>query len=455
MQTNTAQLLDNNKVERTLQAVQSDKYLQLMEDVINLIAAPKEQQQHVSLAAVSTVTVEQRALKGHKLSPQSGPHKSSNSSSKSNAQQNAAAASDQQDWADWQQLMSMQQLSRRFPPRGVWAQDEPAPCPYPPQFPPRQPFVQPLWEANARAARERPRTGLPAAELYTPAAAREAQQAQQLSMSVSAERLIVPTPTVLPSLRKGSPPRDGAGAAADQESGRVITVPKPLPAPNIQSITSLLTIGTSSFAPLILQSATATTLLTVGTAATSTSFAATDAAAGQEGTGDVSRQQQPQHKTVVQMRVPTLPAIARISQRQQTLEIPDEASGKDNDNDNVNVSAPQKSRRALSPVLSARGRHPDPLQTSEPSTKHAPVSTLPRYQDVPISVRDPPPFYQQRAEQQRAEESRRVRDSGFNFAPLVDALLKEKADEKANKASQEEATRLGMSSVASMRGGDF
>jgi hypothetical protein len=433
MQPSTAQLLDNNKVETTLQAVQSEKYLQLMEDVINSIGAPKGQ--HISLDAVAcTVSVEPRALKGDKqrgASPQDAGHQKGG----------APSVSDQQDWADWQVLMSMQQLSKRFPPRGLWSQEEPAPCPYPPQFPPRQPFVQPLWEASARAIRERPRSGLPAAQLFAATAARDAQQARQLNMSVSAERLLVPAPTLLPPLRTASPPRDGI---ANVEAGRVITVPKP--APNIQSVTSLLTIGSSSFAPLILQSATAATLLSTGAASLATTDPGQDAAIAGEGSAGLALKQQ---KTTVQMRVPTLPAIARISQWQKNLEIPEEA-GAGGAVGVATAAGPQPSHRALSPALPTRARHPDQLHSIEPTAKRSPVSA-PRYQDIPILVHNPPPYYEQQAALQKEEESRRVRDSGFNFAPLVDALLKE----KDNHTAIQEAIGLGMSSIASMRGGEF
>jgi hypothetical protein len=162
-----------------------------------------------------------------------------------------------------------------------------------------------------------------------------------------------------------------------------------------------------------------------------------------------------QQKTSVQLRVPTLPAIARISQWQKNLDIPEEAG-----NVNVNgtgtggaaaATGPRPSRRALSPTLPVRGaRRPDQRQSSEPAAQRAPASA-PRYQDIPILVQNPPPYYELRAAQQREEESRRVRDSGFNFAPLVDALLKE----KYNDTTTQEAIGLGMSSIASMRGGEF
>lgn len=380
----------SRNLETALAKSKSDMYLQIIEDVINTVP-------RVDIKAMAMMDGVTRAndFIVHQQQPYKQPKQ-------------------QQEWEQWRD-----EMTARFPPKSVWSQDQPAPSPYPPQFPPRQPYVQGVYVD--RVLKERPRSGLPASQLFKHAPA--VPPVVEVHKSLSAAMLIPPEGVEVPARPKSpnSPPKQ-------------FFTPANQPPPVHELLSSQRergVLGAGAGVEPIVYHAVADEIKANGLTATTIPTLPS-----------VGRH-------AVQLRMPGVPAEEVFDDSQVTVLLPSAHT-------NTNLVEPR-----------ARSRSPDPKQprqvlyrkkkkaiTVESGALESVLPNLTRDEseledqhNVPILVQAPLPLYQLRENARLDYERRTVIENSFNFAPLVDYLI-DKRDEKKDMQSQENILLENLSRTA-------
>jgi len=371
----------SRNLEMALTKSKSDMYLQIIEDVINTVPP-------VDVKAMAMMDGVTRA--NDFIAHQQQPYKQSKQ---------------QQEWEQWRD-----EMTARFPPKSVWSQDQPAPSPYPPQFPPRQPYVQGIYVDHI--LKERPRSGLPASQLFKRAPA--VPPVVEVHKSLSAAMLIPPEGVEVPARPRSpkSPPKQFFKPANQPPPVHVL-----LPSQEERGV-----LGAGAGVEPIIYHAVADEIKANGLTATTIPTLP------------------PVGRHAVQLRIPGLPIEEVFDDSQVTMLFPFPSA-----HTNSNLIEPR-----------VRSRSPDPKQprqvlyrkkknaiTVESGALKSVLPNLTRDEseledqcNVPILVQAPLPLYQLRENARLDYERRTVVENSFNFAPLVDYLI-DKRDEKKDMHSQE------------------